>query len=268
LLFARNSVLMAQRFDPSTLALTGEPVVLGERVVVNVGAMRAAGFSVSDNGVLVYQSFSGTGTARVAWSDRAGHQTAVMDERLPYRDLRLSPDGTRVAVSLLGARDATSDIWIVSVGRGVRTRVTLEGRDDLSAIWSPQGTEIAFSSRRSGNFDLFRKAVSGADREEVLLDDAMDKTATSWSTDAKFLLYSIEDPRTGPDVWVLPLTGDRKPFAFLATAADERFARFSPDGHWVAYSSSESGRTEVYVTPFPGPGGKQVISSTGGRFPR
>ena len=269
LLFARNSVLMAQRFDASTLALSGEPVVLGERVLMNLYAMRAAAFSVSDNGVLVYQGGAGsTGTARLAWSDRTGRQTAVVDERLQYRDLQLSSDGTRVAVSLVAARDTTSDVWIVNSGRGLRTRATLNGSDDFYAVWSPEGTEIAFSSRRKGNLDLYRKPVSGADREEVLLDDAMDKTATSWSSDGKFVLYSIDDPRTGPDVWVLPMTGDRKPFAFLATAADERFARFSPDGRWVAYSSSESGRTEVYVTPFPGPGGKQLISSTGGRFPR
>ena len=180
----------------------------------------------------------------------------------------MSSDGTRVAVSLLGTRDTTSDIWTVSAGRGLRTRVTVDGSDDYSAIWSPEGTEVAFASRRKGSRDLFRKTVSGADREEVLLSDSMDKTPTSWSSDGKFILYSIDDARTGPDVWVLPLTGDRKPRPFLATAADERFARFSPDGRWVAYASSESGRTEIYVTPFPGPGGKQLVSSAGGRFPR
>lgn len=268
LLFARGSVLMGQRFDPSTLALTSEPVVLGERVLMNVSAMRAAGFSVSANGVLVYQGPGGTGTAHLAWSDRTGRQTAVVDERLQYRDLQLSPDGTRLAVSIVPARDTTSDVWIVSAGRGLRTRVTLDGSDDLSAIWSPQGTDIVFSSRRKGNLDLYRRSVSGAEREEVVLDDAVDKLATSWSSDGKFLLYSIDVPGTGPDVWVLPLTGDRKPFPFLATTADERFARFSPDGHWVAFASSESGRTEVYVAPFPGPGGRQLISSAGGRFPR
>ena len=267
LLFVRGATLMAQPFDLATLKPTGEAVALGERVLTNVSFMRAGGFSVSENGALVYQSTGGTGTARLMWSDRAGRQTAVVDERLQYRDLRLSPDGTRAAVSLVSARDDTSDVWVIGA-RGLRTRLTFDATDDVSAIWSPEGTDVVFSSSRTGRHNLFRKAVSGADREDVLLDDPMDKLASSWSSDGKFLLYSIFDARTGPDVWVLPLTGDRQPRAFLATAADERFARFSPDGRWVAYSSSESGLSEVYVARFPGPGGKQQISRAGGGYPR
>ena len=266
LLFVRGATVMAQPFDPATLALTGEAVVLGERVLMNLTFMRAGGFSASENGALVYQGFGGTGTARLVWSDRNGRLTAVIDERLQYRDLRLSPDGTRAVVSLVNARDGTSDVWMVGVGRGLRTRFTFDATDDFGAIWSPDGADVAFSSRRKGHLDLYRKTASGT--EEVLLDDPVDKSPTSWSSDGKFILYSIDDARTGPDVWVLPLSGDRKPFPFLATATDERFARFSPDGHWVAYSSSESGLSEVYVARFPGPGGKQQISSAGGGYPR
>jgi eukaryotic-like serine/threonine-protein kinase len=255
LLFVRGTTLMAQRFDPTTLALSGDAVALGDRVGMNVSFMRGGGFSVSEAGALVYQENGDLGTARLVWSDRNGNQTGVLDERLPYRDLRLSPDGLRAAVSLANARDNMTDVWIVSPARGLRTRFTFDAADEFSPIWSPDGADIAFTSRRAGHLDLYRKTTSGADREDVLLNDAVDKTPTSWSRDGKFVLYSIDGARTGPDVWVLPLSGDRKPFPFLESGADERLPQFSPDGHWVAYATSESGRVEVYVALSPVPAG-------------
>ncbi len=129
---------------------------------------------------------------------------------------------------------------MVGVGRGLQTRFTFDATDGVSAIWSPNGADVAFASRRKGHLDLYRKTASGADGEEVLLDDPVYKTPTSWSADGKFSLYSIDSVRTGPDVWVLPLAGDRKPSPFLDTATVERIARFSPDGRWVASVSSES----------------------------
>ncbi|HTM32084.1 MAG TPA: protein kinase [Vicinamibacterales bacterium] len=268
LLFVRGTTLMAQRFDPTTLALSGEAVAIGDRVGMNISFMRAGAFSVSETGALVYQGYGEGQTARLVWSDRNGNQTPVLDERLPYRDLRLSPDGLRAAVSVANSRDNMSDVWIVNPVRGLRTRFTFDAADEFSPIWSANGAEIAFSSRRKGHLDLYRKTASGADREDVLLNDAVDKTPTSWSPDGKLVLYSIDGAMTGPDVWVLPLAGDRKPFPFLASNTDERFAQFSPDGRWVAYAASESGRVEVYVASFPGPGGKQLISSAGGSYPR
>ena len=227
---------------------------------------------MSETGALVDQGFGSTGgstgTARLVWSDRAGNQTAAIDERLPYRDLDLSPDGMRASVSLANARDNTRDVWIVGASRGLRTRFTVDVTDDFSAIWSPDGADIAFASRRKGHMNLYRKTASGAPREEVLWEDQVDKTPTSWSSDGKFILYSIAGPQTGPDIWVLPLAGDRKPFAFLESITDEQLAQFSPDGRWVAYAASESGRLEVYVQPFPGPGEKQQISRAGGSYPR
>ena len=268
LLFMRGTTLLAQPFDPAKLALTGDAVVVAEGVLMNLTFMRAGAFSVSETGALVYQGPGGTGTARIAWSDRAGNQTAVIDERLQFRDLSLSPDGTRASVSLANATDNTSDVFIVNASRGLRTRFSDDATDDFSAIWSPNGADIVFTSRRKGHLDLYRKTASGAPREEVLLEDQVDKTPTSWSADGGFILYSVAGPQTGPDIWVLPLAGDRKPFPFRESVNDERFAQFSPDGHWVAYAASEFGRPDVYVAPFPGPGGQQQISTAGGSYPR
>jgi len=197
LLFVRGTTLMAQRFDPTTLALSGEAVAIGDRVGMNISFMRAGAFSVSETGALVYQGYGEGQTARLVWSDRNGNKTAVLDERLPYRDLRLSPDGLRAAVSLANPRDNMSDVWIVSTVRGLRTRFTFDATDEFSPVWSHDGADIAFSSRRKGHLDLYRKTASGADREDVLLNDAVEKTPTSWSPDGKFVLYSIDGAKDG-----------------------------------------------------------------------
>lgn len=192
-----------------------------------------------------------------------------MDKLEPYRNLALSPDGMRASVSLANDREGASDIWIVNAVRGLRTRFTFDAADEFVGIWSPDGAHIAFNARRKGRLDLYRKAASGAGGDDLLASDhQVDKTPTSWSTDGRFILYSIASPVTGPDIWVLPLAGDRKPFPFADTGFDERLGQFSPDGRWVAYASSESGRSEVYVAPFPGPGGEWQISEFGGGLPR
>ena len=128
--------------------MSGEAVAVGDRVGLNISFMRAGAFSVSETGALVYQGNGNTGTARLVWSDRNGNQTDVLDERLPYRDLRLSPDGLRAAVSLANSKDNMSDVWIVSAVRGLRTRFTFDAADEFSPIWSPDGADIAFTSRR------------------------------------------------------------------------------------------------------------------------
>src|SRR4029453_13309039 len=137
------TTLLAQPFDPARLALTGDAVAVAEGVLTNISFMRAGAFSVSGTRALVYQGVGSTGgstgTARLVWSDRAGNQTAVIDERLPYRDLDLSPDGMRASVSLANPRDNTSDVWIVGTSRGLRTRFTVDATDDFSAVWSRDG---------------------------------------------------------------------------------------------------------------------------------
>src|SRR5439155_1959441 len=125
-------------------------------------------------------------------------------------------------------------------------------------IWSPDGSRIVFNSTQKGNSDLYQKPSSGAGIAELLLESPQEKFATDWSADGRFILYHSIDSQTFQDIWVLPLGGDRKPWVFLKTNFDERRGQFSPDGRWVAYQSSESGRLEIYVRPFSGqssPGG-------------
>jgi len=153
------------------------------------------------------------------------------------------------------------------VARDRRTRFTFDPAEERVSVWSPDGSRIAFSSNRKGHFDIYQKASSGAGSEELLLESDFDKQPTSWSNDGRFLLYWSTDPKTQADIWVLPLSGDRKPFPFLNTEFNEGNGQFSPDGRWIAYFSTESGRVELYVAPFPGPGGKRQISTSGATPP-
>ena len=160
------------------------------------------------------------------------------------------------------------DVWLIDAARGVPTRFTFDAADDASPVWSPDGSRVVFASERKGVYNLYWKLSSGAGADEMLLESDQPKWPSDWSSDGRFLLFYSFDPQTGFDLWVLPVSGDKKPFPFLKTPFEERDGQFSPGGKWIAYQSNESGRSEIYVQPFPGPGGKFQISTNGGAQPR
>ena len=266
LLFVRGATLVAQPFDAGRRVLTGDGIPIVEGITIDPSA-RTGHFSVS-TGVLVYQARAAQ-VSQPTWFDRTGKPSGILGEPADYNTVNLSPDGTRVAVSL---RDASGnmDIWLVDVARGVRTRFTFDPADETQGVWSPDGTQIAFDSMRMGRSELQGKAANGSGAEGVIDASPVAKFPTSWSPDGKFLLYNSTagTPRTGNDLWVVPLFGDRRPYPFLQTPFNEGRAQFAPDGRWVAYQSNESSRNEVYVAPFPGPGGKWQVSTVGGGSPR
>jgi len=146
----------------------------------------------------------------------------------------------------------------MDLARGVRTRFTFDPAvDNASPVWSPEGSRIVFSSNRKGRFNLYVKGASGSIKEELLYESEANKWPTDWSRDGRFIVFNSSDPKRKPkwDIWVLPLFGDRKPFSYLQTQFNEGAATFSPDGHWLAYQSDETGSFEVYLAPFPGGGG-------------
>jgi Tol biopolymer transport system component/predicted Ser/Thr protein kinase len=272
LLFLRETTLMGQEFDARRLTVTGEAFPIAEHIqggsqiqTTNANPPYAF-FSASENGVLAYQTGRGAPGSQLLWFDRAGQQIAVLGDSRAYTDLELSPDQKRASVS--SSSQAGIDIWLYDVARGLPTRFTFGPGAAGASIWSPDGSRIVFNAFRKGHFDLYQKSSSGAGMEEVLLQDNLNKTPESWSPDGQFILYVTAGATTGNDLFVLPLSGDRKPFPFLQTQFNEFAGQFSPDGRWVAYASNESGRYEVYVAPFPGPGGKWQISTAGGSFPR
>jgi eukaryotic-like serine/threonine-protein kinase len=168
---------------------------------------------------------------------------------------------------------ADSNIWLLDLARGGRTRFTYTKSGlDRKAAWSPDGTRIAFSSARNGKSDLYQRAVDGAGQEELLLKSGSPRYVTDWSRDGRFLMFEQMTESNRRDLWVLPMegAGERKPVPFLRAEFDSRAGRFSPDGRWIAYSSNESGDYEIYVRPFPAPaggGGKWMVSQGGGSEP-
>ena len=270
LFFLRDGTLMAQPFDTAKLQLTGDPVPVAERV----GAELSAGyFAVSPAGVLAYRTGSNaTGGFQHAWFDRQGKQTGIFGDLGPDTGAVLSPDGTRAAGRDAGA-SANGDVWLLDFARGVRTRLTFRQAPGSQPVWSADGTRIAFSGGNNAD-TIFEKSASGAsDEKELFKKPGAIMVPTSWSPDGRFLLFYITNEQGGGDMYVLPLDEgkdrERKPALLLGTQFAEGQAVFSPDGRWVAYTSVESGRGEVYVRPFVASGpslgeGKWQVSKDGG----
>ncbi len=182
--------------------------------------------------------------------------------------MELAPDGKRIA---LHRHDGNGgDIWMLDSPQGPMSRLTFDATQDNSTpIWSPDGKRIAFGSQRNGKWGLYVKLADGAGNEELLLESYLQKAPMSWSPDGKFIVYSVDDPKTGQDAWVLPLAGDRKPFPILQTPFAQAWQQISPDGKWLAYTSQETGRDEIYIRPFPNGAGKwQISTKEGSSFPR
>ena len=266
-LFPRDTTLMAQGFDVRRFVTTGAAFPVAEQIQV-VAGLGVGIFSVSENGALAYQTGTGQGMWELVWKDRGGNAVGQLGNRGTYADLQLSPDAKRVTVSLVDNAQRTRDVWQLDVLRGLRTRFTDDPSDELASVWSPDGTRIVFNSRRKGRLDLYVKASTGVGDDALLLSDRTDKYPTSWSADGRFILYMSVTAGRAADLWVLPVSGERKPIPFAQTRFSETPGQFSPDGKWIAYASDESGRSEVYVAAFPGPGGKWPVSTNGGSAPR
>ena len=266
-LFVRENTLIAQPFDVGRLELVGEPVPIAEQV----GTAGSGGyFGVSETGTLAFRT-GGRAGSQLVWYDRSGKATGSPGSAGSLAEVAISGDGTRVATY---QDDATRDIWLLDLERGRSTRFTFDAVAERNPAWSPDGTQIAFASENG--FALSRKAANGAGEAELLLKSLEPKAVQDWSPDGRHLLYVSIDPKTAADIWILPLQGDRKPVPFLVTPFSEAQARFSPDGRWVVYASSETGRTEIYVRPFlasgnlvpAAPTGKWMVSNGGGAQPR
>ena len=222
----------------------------------------------------------GPGPSELTWFDRQGKELGTTGEpgEYAYFDLALSPDGKRVATTRSDPTVAGSGqgIWVLDLTRGVSARFTFDPAPDSSPVWSPDGTRIAFGASRAGGIAIYQKASNGTGKDQLLLAATGDPTAPNdWSRDGRFLLYTRQDPKTKADLWVLPLSSDGAPAGaprpFANTEFSEDQGQFSPDGRWIAYTSDESGRSEIYVQPFPAPvgrGSKTRVSRDGGSQPR
>ena len=273
LLWLRDRSLMAQRFDIRSKRLEGDAVTVAVSIATPFSSSgRRAPYWISDTGILIYRSGGSEGT-QLAWVSRDGKQelvTGMGADTTRSGDPAISPDGRRIAFEREVA--GNFDVWVHELNRGVMTRLTFDPGYDWYPVWSPNGQQVAFSGQRGGQLGIFRKDASGGGQEELMVASKVPIRPSSWSRDGRYLLYTGPgDTKTGSNIWVLPLTGnreERQPSPWLKVPFRQSHPQFSPDGKWVAYVSDESGRDEVYIQPFPISGGKWQVSSNGGRQPR
>jgi len=258
MLWIRSGTLLAQELDLETATLTGKPQSIADGVDT---------MSVATSGLVSFRA-DVTRPRQLQWMNRSGAvQGTIGEPDSTQLSPRVSPDGRRVAVVRLAQGDAI--IWLLE---GTRTsRVTFQGEANHFPVWSPDGGSLAFSSLRGGLPDIYQKPSNGEGTEELLLKSGGPSFSSSWIADGRYLLYTAYDPETNFDLWILPMTGDRKPFAFLEAPSEQHWGRFSPDGRWVAYMSVETTRSEIYVRPFrPESGaaaGQWQLSTAGGVDP-
>jgi eukaryotic-like serine/threonine-protein kinase len=269
LVYAIGTTLFAVAFDINRLTVSGGAVPVVENVSRATAAAMATGaanYGVSDDGTLVYATGSAAGFGSfgtLVWVDRKGKAEPVSTRQADYQSPRISPDGTRIAVSMAGT-DGNRDIWVVETARSTYTRLTTDPGTDTHPVWTPDGRRIAYASGGVGANAIYWRAADGSGSQEVLTKATTNQGATSWLPDASTLVFY--DVGGSYDLFTL------KPGASAVRLSETPFREqgpvFSPDGHWLAYSSDETGQAEIYITPYPGPGGKTAVSTSGGRSPR
>ena len=264
LLFWREATLMAQPFDATTLELTGTAVAVVPSAGLNPVTNQAL-FSVSSAGPLVFYSEAAV-QSELVWMNRAGSQIGTASPKGVFTTVALSPDGKQAVYDLADPRTASLDLWRLIFSRGVGSKLTFNSGADIFPVFSPDGARVAFASVREGPPQLYTLNADGAGSDTLLFKSPLPKVPTGWSHDGKLLVHTVVDPKTDGDIWVLALA-DSRPSVVLNTTADERYGTLSPDGHWLAYVSNETGRYEVYVQAFPGPGSLRQVSNKGGLQP-
>jgi len=263
LLYLRdNKALVAQPFDRRRYLLSGEQHTLSDEVLY-FSTVDKAVFSVSSGEILVTQTGKGAVLSQLTWFDRSGQPAGTVGMPGSYKNMRLSPDGRRVAVDQTDPDGRNVDIWILEPARGATTRLTFDPSVHQTPIWSPDGRQILFTANRKLGFLLFLKNADGTGSEEEVADlGAALVNCWDWSRDGKHVLV-----RKGNELWYLSWP-ERVAKPLLQAKWTVRNAQFSSDGRWVAYASNETGSMEIYVSPFPGANGKWQVSSAGGQEPR
>jgi dipeptidyl aminopeptidase/acylaminoacyl peptidase len=260
IIYAHEGKLLAVPFDLKRLAVTGSPVPVldGVFMCVHTGS---AHYSLADNGTLAYAPGQVLGGNRLlVWVDRAGHVQPLSTPPRNYLHPRVSPDGKHVAVEIEGP---VHDFWSYDVESGVFSKVTVEGSSHWP-LWTPDGKQFTYRRWVNGAFTMWRMPADRSGPPERLTDIGRMQSAASWSPDGRVVAFTQVSPDTGPDVYVMDVAGDRKPRPFVQTKFSEGSPKFSPDGRWIAYASNESGRNEIYVQAYPGPGAKVQVSTDGG----
>jgi hypothetical protein len=264
----RESTLMARPFDPSSLEFDGEAVPVVEQVALLATGTARAVFSPSETGTLVTQSGIAQAGGVLRWRDRNGELIEEVGEPGILYAVELSPDGTLAVVVVGNPESGNGDLWILELERGLLTRFTSDEGDEYAPIWSADGSAIVYTSNSGGSFRLVRKAVEGSGAGDVLLEAERNILVRGWGPDEQSLMLTAQREETGWDQLVLELDGETAIRDVVVTEFTEGAGQLSPDGRWLLYQSDSSGRFEVYVQPYPGPGRTLRASTAGGLWPQ
>jgi serine/threonine protein kinase len=280
LLFTRENALLSQPFDAARGQTRGETSTIAEGIGLTSIIYTMA--TVSQTGVLVYERGVNVYGNQMAWYDRGGNSLGTIgapgvildpvispQEKPRILDPAISPDEKLVLFRRMYF--SGSDLWLRDLTRQSEQRLTTDTSSfSVTPFWSPKGDRMVFASSRGGRMNLYQKVTNGTGKDELLFANGNDKWPTQWSRDGRFIVYQEADPKTRLDIWVLPMDGVtyRKPVPFLRSKFNEFSGQLSPDSHWMAYASDESGQREVYVQSFPEGEGRTKISTAGGEQPR
>jgi Tol biopolymer transport system component len=269
LLFVRDETLLAQRFKLSTLSVEGDAIPLATDVSRLTGSLWD-GVTASQNGKIVYSPKGFESDLELMVTDRTGNPLSTFRANGTLAMLRISPDGKKVAVAEVTGDKATAGVWIHDLASHLSTRLVLTDASYGSPTWSPDGTQVAFASTKSGPFNMYVKALSGGAEEKSIHTSPEDERPRSWSPDGKYLVYDRRATarRAVSEVMVLPLTGAGEPYSLLNAPYANQAGQVSPDGKWIAFSANQTGKTEIYVTTFPKAKGLWQVTTTGGDSPR
>jgi Tol biopolymer transport system component len=268
LLYRANTALVAQPFDPQNGVLSGSATPLVSNLRDDVGVWRSI-FSVSQNGLMVYQvGNAASAKSHLVWFDRGGNALADFDPgESTIIDVRLSPDNKRVAFG------SGTGIWTLDLERKTKTRVTFDQQVVQEPSWSPDGKTIMFSARMArggGNVEIRSKAADGSGSEKTLIAEQNNYHYPAWSPDGKYLTYQWGEGEKMVSLWMVPVSGGAKPVAIVQPPSPQSNIysyQISPDSHWLAYVSDESGQQDIYITSFPEGKGKWKVSTNGGAYP-
>jgi len=266
ILFLRDRTLMARPFDAGRNEFSGNPFPVAENVSLLSLTSAVAVFTASQNGELLYRTATGQASAKLQWLGRDGNAQGTLGDTGDYIEVSLSPDGKRAAASVRDSNTGNRDIWIFDVARNLGTRFTFDPGNEDSPVFSPDGNWVAFAGNQKGQEGIYRKSSSGSSDQESLYESKYSVSPVCWSSDGRYLAFFEQVPETKSDIKFFDLKGDRKPQIFLKTPNFEYPVAFSPDGHWLAYGSDESGKFQIYVTSFPTPGRKWQISREDGAY--
>jgi Tol biopolymer transport system component len=265
LFFVRDQTLMAQPFDVEKLEFAGEAKPVAEQALT-IPAAAFGVFSVSSAGILTYHVGAIEAVVAPVWYDRAGREIERLGDPGEYNTVALSADNRSAAFAITPGVSGTIDIWTYDLIRDLKTRFTFDDATDYLPIWAPDNQTIAFASDRDGTMQIYGMGIGGVEGPELLVASDTDVTPRGWSPDGRWLVYSKQDEETAVDIWAVDLeNGD--PLQLRAQRGVEVPGGISPDGRWLAYFSDESGRFEVYVTPFPNAGRRWQASTDSGVFP-